>query len=274
MAKVDLYSHSDFKSFLSTVLKEFSSLRSSKVGLNTLARILRYRSPRTIGMVLNGDRLPSPQMILRLSKWLELTPEEHHFLLLLVERERQLRRKLPTQTIDDLLEQARPKSMPRHTLDEEQLHVFANWYFTVIHQLLGTPKVSPSFSELSKKLRNKVTPKEIESTIQLLVNLGMAEKTESGFRLLVPHLDTVRGVPSRERRKSMSEMFQRGIEAIEEQPPEEREMFALTLRIDKKRLGEAKEYVHRLLDDFDARFSDDKSTDVYQFNTQFFRHTQ
>lgn len=65
-----------------------------------LARRLKIKSPRTLGMIAKQQRAPSFSLVKKIAQFIEATPQQNDFLILLAEKSRCLLKKQPTEDID------------------------------------------------------------------------------------------------------------------------------------------------------------------------------
>lgn len=119
----------DYRSYLSAVRAHYSKGR--RFSLMEWAKRLGYRSPQTLGMVLSGRRLPSNELVRRLSSQLGHPYSEQRHLELLVQLEKRRRKGLSTAETIEALRATKPQN-PQIFLDAEAFSYIAQWYHLVI----------------------------------------------------------------------------------------------------------------------------------------------
>ena len=72
------------------------------------------------------------------------------------------------------------KSSPAFELLKSQYNYFSNWYMLAIRELVSNADFKEDYDYISKRLRNKVSKKEIIESINDLINLGLLKRNEAG----------------------------------------------------------------------------------------------
>ncbi len=111
---MEILSASDY---LKTLLRE-----KSKLSIRQLAKKMGFKSDRSLGMILNGQRFLSMATFERIDRALSLNPREKNVLHLLIRRETNLRNKISVEGIESELNSIfRRKKVVRKTLDNSSL---------------------------------------------------------------------------------------------------------------------------------------------------------
>ena len=243
--------------------------------LEDWGRTLGYRSPRSMGMVLAGQRLPSRDLVHRLSRLLSFSDREHRYFELLVEIERLKRRKKNINgAVLEEIKRIRGHIPKRHIMREKTFSFIAEWYHLVIRQLVGTKHFRNDPLWIKKQLRNKVSPAEIRASIKNMLGLGLIKRDAQGKLLPqdVP-ITTESDLASLAVRLHHRQMMTRAAEALQEQPVLAREFDSKTFNMNPRRMADAKRALRKLRDEFIREFEDAGAVNVYQFCFQFFEHT-
>lgn len=69
-----------------------------------LARRLKIRSARTLGMIAKGQRAPSFSLVKNIAQYIEATPQQKDFLLLLAEKSKRLLKKHSIDEVEEKLQ--------------------------------------------------------------------------------------------------------------------------------------------------------------------------
>jgi uncharacterized protein (TIGR02147 family) len=252
-----------------------NSKRRVPISVNQLSSKLGYRSPRALGMVLKGQRQLSQAMLWSVAKEFNLKQRETRFLELLSARARLTAKSLDAGKTDAEIQSLIVREEPELSLDTRSISYIANWYHFVLKQVVESPNFKNSEAWILKRLRGKVSAAQVTSAFQNMFALGLLLKDKSrGWK--VREGANIRGsedIPSEAIRQHHAQMMQRAMEALSEQNVNEREMLAWTLRLDPKRLPEVKNYLREMGREFNAKFSEPHSSNVFQLNVQFFQHT-
>ena len=141
-----------------------------------------------------------------------------------------------------------------------------DWYFGPLMLLIAGVK-NPDFSDIEKKLKNKVSRKELESGYHLLKELGVIDNSNA---VQTTSLD----IPSVAIRFHHMQMMARATNSLNEDFITDREFVSQTFKMNSSRLNEAKKRLRDFFSEFLAEFHDDSESSVYQMNSQLFRHTK
>lgn len=273
-----VFEFDDFRAYLNYVRDHYPGLRKP-ITLERWCKKLSYRSPRSIAMVLKGQRLPSEDLVLAISQDLKHSENERRYFELLVRKEKH-KDNIPASITEELAHLS-PKQIRRKTLEGEVFRYVADWQHYVILQLLSTPAFKKCTDVdctawIGKRLGGTLGADEIRKSLQLLEKLKFLERDGKTGLLRLCTEDPILGteeVPSAAGRKHLTDQMEQAKEALHRQSLTEREFTCLTLRMNRKRLPEAKKAIREFRDKFDKDFFEDSGGDVCQLNVQFFFHT-
>lgn len=266
MEKNSIYTYVCYRKFLTDHF-----LSGQKTSLQKLAKQLGYSSHRSIGMVMNGDRLPSRQMIMRLCDLAGLDLSERSYFDGLVHLEA-LRREGKDDTAQKrLLAKLRPKNLGERTLTTDEFRLIAEWYYVPIIILAQSQSLPDDASWLSRKFMRKLTAQQARHAIDILLKHGFISKLPSG-RLTADNqsLATLQDVPSDGIKIYHTQMLARAREVLVEKSVEERCFQALTLTMSMRDLPRVKKRVLEFLAELSRDFEREKGTQLVQTNIQTF----
>lgn len=273
-----VFEFDDFRTYLIYVRDHYPGLRRP-ITLERWAKKLNYRSPRSIAMVLKGQRLPSEDLVIAFSHDLKHSENERRYFELLVRKEKHKENVSPV--ILEELQKLNPKLLKRKPLETEVFRYVADWQNYVILQLFSTPEfLAREHNDLAAwieaRLGDKLDRAEIEKSLELLETLKFIERDAKTGQLQLSTQDpffTQEEVPSAAGRKHLSDQMEQANVALHRQSLSDREFTCLTLRVNRKKIPEIKKAIREFRDKFDKDFFDDKGNDVCQINLQFFFHT-
>jgi uncharacterized protein (TIGR02147 family) len=267
-----VFEFDDFRAYLNYVRSHYPGMRRP-ITLERWAKKLNYRSPRSIAMVLKGQRLPSEDLVLAFSNDLGHSENERRYFELLVRKEKHIDN-VPKAVSEELLK-LNPRLVRRKPLDGEIFTYVSAWQNYVIGQFFQVPGFSGDADYIVDRLGGKLTREEVLSSLQLLEKLKIIERdAETGkLRAATAPLITMEDIPSAAVRRHHIEQMDQAKSALQTQPMMEREFTCLTLRVNRKKLPEIKKFIREFRDKFDKDFFDENSEDVSQLNLQFFFHT-
>jgi uncharacterized protein (TIGR02147 family) len=277
MHNMEVFRFADHRKFLAHVRDHYPG-RKSPIPLSIWSQRLGYKSPRSIAMVLKGQRLPTPEMITALAGELRLSAQESRYLELLVEKTRRKRAGRDLASLENEIKKVRPQAkLGRRILKPIELSYFADWSHFVMKQLAASPLFQEDAGWIARRLRSKLNTLQVRRSLEILLHHGVLEREPATGKLkLKPgsSLFSDNDVPSEAIRLHHKQMMKRASEALDEQSVAEREFLTLTLRVDPKNLGALKRALRKFRDDFEDQFHSEAANSVHQLNIQFFEHTQ
>jgi uncharacterized protein (TIGR02147 family) len=234
---------------------------------------LGYKSPSSLNMVLKGNRHPSREMQRALIRDLSLSANEAEFFELLIEKEKAIEKGKSDFLVLEKLEKL-SGGKNSFSLSLKEFSLVSKWYFLVIKQLVSTPGFIDDIDWIHKKLRKKVSQKNIRYALKTLEELKLIKRDQSNKLIANENpLKIENGVSSLALQAHHGSMIEQGFHALTELPAERRQVSSVTLKMPADRVIEAQEYLFKVLEDFDKKFFSDDCNDVYQLNLQLFPHT-
>lgn len=234
---------------------------------------LGYRSPSSLNMVLKGSRFPSRDMQRALIKDLELNSKESEYFELLIEKEKLDKKGNASEEILIRLESL-SGGKKSYQVPIKEFSLVSKWYFLVIKQLVGSSEFIEDLDWINRKLRKRVSKRNIEQALVTLEELKLIERDDNG--VLRPSEKPIKMENGTSRSALQSHhggMIEQSFHALTDLPPEKRQICALTLKMPNDRLQEAQNYLMKMLEEFDQKFFTEDAAEVYQLNLQLFPHT-
>jgi uncharacterized protein (TIGR02147 family) len=226
--------------------------------LRSFARKLGL-SPAMTSRVLSGKRSVSLKTAHKLIESLIPNPQERaEFLASLSKPER-------ADTVD-------PQYLQ---LSADQFKLISEWHYLAILSLLKTKGFQNKPSWIAARLG--ITVAKAEDALTRLKRLELiAEDKKGNLKRTSSNLCTSDNVFDASIRRAHLESFELAKNALEHQTVDVRDCTSLTLAFAPERMKEAKEFIRRFQDEFDARFETPKPalTEVYRLFIQFFPLTK
>jgi len=271
--KISVFDFRDFKDYLNAVGFPDGNYNHQSNTLTKWAKRLGYRSPSSLTMVLNGQRLPSQEMVRTLIDDLKLQGKEKEYFELLVELGRLQKRKKSSDSVLSRLNKLNNKT-EYFQIDMSQFNTISKWYYLVIKQLVSAPDFIEDIDWIVKKLRRKVTAAQVKKALTDLETLGFIKRLDGKIIKSEQATVTSNDIPSSAIKEHHTGMMQMAAEALYEQPIEKRQISSLTFKMNAQKLVQAKEELMNFLKDFNEKYSDSLASEVYQLNLQLFSHTR
>ncbi|WP_412477730.1 DUF4423 domain-containing protein [Halobacteriovorax sp. RT-2-3] len=271
--KVSIFDFENYCDFLIKAGMPDGLYSHTSNNLKTWANRLGYRSPSSLTMVIKGQRSPSLEMINALSEDLGMNMKEKQYFMLLVQLEKAQKKNKDTKEILEKIAIINPRGKAI-ALSLKEFNAISDWYFLAIKQLISMPSFIEDEEWIYHKLRKKPTINQIKYAIETMLETKTIGRNDDG-RLIVQKegLITTNDVPSSAIKRHHYGMINRALEAIEEQPVEERQITSVTMKVKQSDVSEAKKFIFDFIKDFNEKFSTNEANNLYQLNTQFFAHT-
>lgn len=275
MGAVSVFQFFDYADYLRVISDRHRSREQRTLTLSQWARRLGYRSPRSVAMVLKKQRLPTHEMIRRMSDQFRHSDSEHRYFELLVQLERSRKDGSDASPIVERLRDMNPSLAQGNLLDAESFAYVAEWYHLVIKQLVDTRGFRDDPFWIAAQLKHRVTPAQAAAAISAMLRLGILERAGRTKRLRVAkeNLRTTSDIPNEAIRQHHRGMLARALDSLEEDDVETREISSSTFCLDPRRIKEAKEEIRRFKQSFSRKFAAPSGGAVHQLNVQLFGHT-
>lgn len=275
MDHISVYKFKVFSDYLAVVKGSHLGTSERRLSLQAFSKKLGYKSPRSIAMVLKGQRLPSHDMLDRISTHLQHSEAERRYLSLIVKLARANQKQQDPRPILNELERLHPHDFGEQTIDSKSFSYIAEWYHFAIKQLVDTRTFKPKPAWIAKRLRSKISESNARKAMGVLETLGIIKKDNSGrFRVMKARITTSQGIPDQALRLHHKGMISRALEAVDEKDFANREITSVTLRIDPRKVDVAKKMIRTFRDEFHKQMEAKASEHVYQMNFQLFELTE
>lgn len=266
---ISIFNYTDYRLFL----KEFYQAKkekNSKYSYRTFCRLAGIPSPSLYNDVASGKRNLTRKTIPAFIKGLHLNEEEGDYFSTLV-----LLNQSKSDKERQYLMESLKKFIPgftRKTLPMNQLAYYSKWYHSAIRELCCLINWNGDYKKLARTLVPKITTAEAKKSIQLLIELGLIEKTKTGtYRQRDPHITTQNDLLPLSIRDLNRNFAAMGREAIDRFSPEKRDCSGLILGLSKNGYDQIKEEIK----EFKRRIvrithHDSDANQVYCMNMNFF----
>lgn len=271
MTKIDIFQFTEVASFLKAVLSERRTKKSTN-SLRQLARRAGFQSPATLSMLIHQKRQLTPSTAEKLAVALGLTGRRRRYLLTMARvasAKSSLDRARHTQELVELR-----ASVDETEIDAKHYKFLSQWYYTCLYVLAGNKDFNDDPQYLSRRLKGLVTPQDVSIALKELCELGVLQKTGSGYRQIAPAIttkDDVRSTAIYLYHKRMNRLADQALDL----PISDREFNGITVCIPANRIDEVKQKVRefrRELNEFLSQF--DEPSEVFQINFQIFPLTE
>lgn len=265
----DIFAYNDSRLFLLDYYNEQKEMHSF-FSYQYFANKAGLKSKTFIHKVINGQKALSKSAILSLAQAMELKKKEIEYFNAMVnftqaknEREREF-------YFNHL--QTFGKNHFAMELRQDQFTYFSKWYCPALRELVTIIDFNDDFKLLAGSLNPPLTTKQAEAAVQLLLKLGLIERTPSGR-----YIQTNKSLTTGDQVQSLAvQMFQKenlklAIEAIDRYDRDHRDISTLTASVSETGFNRIKEEIAAFRKRLAAIIEKDDLADrVCQINFQLF----
>jgi uncharacterized protein (TIGR02147 family) len=265
----DIFAFNDFRSFLASHAAK-QRLARPRWSYGAWARQLGLAGTASLTMVINGQRLPGPDLTRKLVRYFGFDRRAASYFRGLVDLERS--RKDPDAFHDaaERMRKAHPCGAVR-VLDDDQFMLVGQWYHYAIRELTLVAGFEEDPFWISARLKGRVPPSTVKEALRRLERLQLLARDARGR--LGPSEPTVEaggGAPSQAVRAFHEQALKLAGHALHNVPKDERLFAASTLSVRRDAVREVEGLVARFQDEL-ARLCERRGDgdEVYQLTLQF-----
>lgn len=177
-----IYDYVDYRTFLSDSLAHIQS-KNSKYSATAYVRQAGFgeNSRGYFNLIMNGKRNLSSSTILGFARTLKLNEKETFHFENLVHYNQATTEKEKVLYFERINKNMKGKTSAAFELLKSQYNYFSNWYMLAIRELVSNADFKEDYEYISKRLRNKVSKKEIIESINDLLKLGLLKRNQAGI---------------------------------------------------------------------------------------------
>ncbi len=265
----DIYEYLDYREFL-TAYYQAGKAHSHVMSFRYLSRRGGFGSPNYYKLVMDGERSPSTKSALKFAKALDLDEDETEFFLEMVAFNHAETDDERNASLEKLTSSQRFRNARR--IDASMFDYLSRWYHPVIREMVGRSDFREDPAWVASQLLPRIDEESVRESFELLLGLGLLERDEDGSLVRgQPTLTTGHEMRSVAIGNYHRQMLERGREAIENTPSEERHLSAMTGCIKAENVDAFKDRINSFRESIIELFEREEDSDtVYQFNIQFF----
>lgn len=209
-------------------------------------------SPGALSGLLNGKRVVSKKIAMKIADKLMLDPQERSELISTFKEKK-------SEKIDIEYQQ----------ISSEQFRLLADWEHLAILSIINTSDFISNTNWIASRLG--ISENQASQAIDRLLHLGLLAKSEEGVLTRKnTALRTSDDVADISIRKSHDQTLDLAREALHRDEFEIRDFSAITFAIDPVHLAEAQAIIRKCQDDLSALLESGNQSEVYRFSTQLF----
>jgi len=157
-------------------------------------------------------------------------------------------------------------------LELDRFNVIADWYHFAILSLMELKDFEPSEARIASRLG--ISSLQAKSAIERLQRVGLIQIKAGRWVSTGKNLETPTDVASSALKRAHKQDLKRAIRALDDVPTHLRDITAITMPIDVRRLPEAKSLIREFRKNLAALLENGEKTDVYNLSIQLIPITQ
>ena len=244
ITRPDIYRYHDYRKFLTDLIQY---RKNTEAGFSL--RAVAKKSNLAVGylsMILSGDRKMLHETLEKIAKPLGLNASEKSYLELL----RTVADSDSSSIKHEALTRLKKFKSYRHenAKEVEVYQYLTRWYYVAIREMASLFDFQPDPKWIQKKLRKKVSLKEVEDAMNFLLENGyLKRETDGSVKPVEKEILCLGGVYQLALTQFHREMLQVATESFDTSAIEERDVTGYTLAIPKEKLGDLKKMCFEFL---------------------------
>ncbi len=266
---ISIFNYTSYREFLHDYYKEKKSLNHG-FSYQYLADQAGFKTKTFIYKVIKGHKALAKLSTLKIAKAMNLKKRETDYFDAMVNFNNAANSEEKEFYFHRL--QSLSRNHKASIIRENQFSYFENWYYVVIRELVTILNWKEDYNCLAKAVKPRITPKQAEKAVKLLLELGMIKKLKSGKYIQTDKaITTGDQVISLAVKKFQRENMKLASESIDRYKKEIRDISSLTVGITKDGFERIKNEIKAFRETLSDIVDNDNPADrVYQINFQFF----
>lgn len=272
-SKLNVKNFGDYRVFLKSHF-ELKKEQNAQWSYGAWAKRLGLQATSSLTKIMTGDREPGPEITSKLVQFLNFDSNEKQYFCDLI--------RLSKIKDDPRLKMMLMEKMGRehpdahlHVIDDRSSDIISNWFCLTIREMVKLHDFLEDPKWIQARLMFDVSLDQIKKALEDLLHQGLLKRNKEG-KLVVSSglLRTTNDIASEAIKQYHEQMLDNAKSALRKVSVEEREFTAEMMTIDKNKLPEIKEFIREFKAKFVRVFEEQKGSETYQFQVQFFPLTK
>lgn len=273
MKRPSVFEYLDYRSYLKEMFAFFKA-QSRGFSFRRFSKDAGFASPNFLKLVYDGKRNLTIESILKISKAFKLSKGEAQFLEDLALFNQASNQEKKNLYYERMLRSRNYREI--RSLDQDQFEYYSRWYHIPIRELVEVSDFKEDYEWIANRLNPKISPKQAEESIELLLKLKLLKREKSGkLSQSDANLTTGPEVRSLAVMNYHKEMLKQAAEALDNVDAPARDVSAITVTLSIEQLEELKKRVYQFRKSLLSWISSGEASrdQVYQMNIQIFPMT-
>lgn len=268
---ISVIGYLDFRAYLKDI---YAHLKATKPQFSSryFAKKAGFGSSSFFRMVAAGERRLTPMMAERFIAGLGLKGYDADYFRLLVRYNQ-----APSDAVRNRLLAELRRIMERrkvHAMALDHYDYFSHWFVPIVREMIPCRRFAPHPDRIARFLLDQISADEARYAVDLLFKLGLVASKGGKLVQTTPHIESSSDILNLAVKNYHHQMILHAAKSISRQPPEKRELLALTMGIDPEKIPEAKKRLRAFVDEMRGFLQTVNPRQVYQLNIQFFGLTE
>ena len=265
----NIYDYMDYRAFLNDMFR-FRKQKDRYFSYRYFSGKAGFSSPNFLKLVIDGKRNLTNTSIAKVAKGFGFSKQERESFETLVflnqakdheEKNYYLKKVMSIKGYNNV-----------RKIEKKSYEYFSKWYNLAIREIVMFGGRNFTSEQIAAALNPKITPREADKAINLLLELGLIKKDKDGlWEQSDPALSTGPEVQSLAIANLHREMLKLASESLERYPANERDITALTLRVNSGGMEELKRRITQFRKELlESALVEEDTDQVIQINIQAF----
>lgn len=271
--RLNIFEYTDYRQYL----RDYYRVRKSQnphFSFKSFAMRAKLSSPNYLKLVMDGDRRITDKNIHNFIRGLGLEKQDaEYFKSLVYYNESHQSTEDKKHYLDQMISLKARYSRQAKLVSDDHIEFLKNWYHWVVRELVLLDSFEEDPRWISNALGNKITPKQAEESIKLLLTLGYIERSPDGDLQQTDALVTTGDFSHQALlvRNLHFQFTELALKAVLNESPNLRESSGLTVAVKESALPEVKSLIREFRQNLNKILSSSIGTDaVYHLEIHLF----
>jgi uncharacterized protein (TIGR02147 family) len=263
-----IFDYLDYREFLRDYYAE-QKARSAHFSYEAFTRKAGFKSRSLLHHILSGRRDLSKSAIFKVGEALKLNQKEQSYFQELVAFCQVRDAKEKSFHFSKMSEYA-PRN-PARLLKQEQYEFYSQWYTSTLREVVCLVNFKEDYALLGRLVKPAITASQAKRAVELLVTLGLVEKTRTGYRQANSAITTGDEVLSLAVASFHEQNMNLAKDSIDDHPAEERDISCLIVSLSADNFQRVKSEIQAFRKQLSKIANlETKPNRTYHINFQFF----
>jgi uncharacterized protein (TIGR02147 family) len=271
--KFSVFDFIDFRLVLKEYYREHKETRKG-FSHRLMANSLGFTSPNFLKLVMDGKRNISRESLGKITHGLDFNKKEAEYFSYLVFFA-QAKSSIDKNFYFGLIAAKRARKNIVAVLPD-QFEYFGEWYHPMVRELIAGKREPLDYEALSHSTGKKVSASKVRKSVEMLLRLGLIKIDATGrYIFSAPLLNTENELNSFAIRRYHKEILAIAQQALDDIPPQHREMSQVTIKISRTVFAKIKQRLQEFREELLQIATEDADVDtVYHANFQLYPVTR